>query len=91
MKQPAFDPDKEQIRAALDEINCNYKRRLQDEGYLTRMTEWVDGFQVCAFKKTDIRKCFVSTWCPYENQAWEEAFLWAVKERDNGNQGTDRV
>jgi hypothetical protein len=82
------DDDKEQIRAGLDAISAKYKRSLRDEGYYVRMTEWHEGFQVAAFKKTDVRKCYVSAWSTYENPAWEEVFLWAVKERENGNQGT---
>lgn len=70
-------------RAALDEIGARYKRAMQTQGYMVRMTEWHEGFQVCAFKRTDIRKCYVSTWCLYENQAWEEAFQWMMKESKN--------
>ena len=67
-------------RAALDEISARYKRAMQAQGYMVRMTEWHEGFQVCAFKRTDIRKCYVSSWCLYENIAWRETFEWAVKE-----------
>jgi hypothetical protein len=52
---------------------------MRAQGYLVRMTEWHDGFQVCVFKKTDIRKCYVTGWLPYENQAWLEAFEWVVQ------------
>ena len=77
--------DRNVLRQELDGTSMRLKRALQDWGYYVRMTQWHDGFQVCVFKKTDIRKSFVSEWRPYENQCWDDAWNWAnQQEKLNG-------
>jgi hypothetical protein len=45
---------------------------LQDAGFMIRMTEWHDGFQCCAFFRTDVRIGAVTAWMKTEREAWLE-------------------
>lgn len=51
------------------------KEELRRAGFYVRMTEWFDGFQVCAFQKIDLRNKHVSGWYAKESDAW-----WEVRE-----------
>lgn len=66
------DTQQDDLRVPLDEMAQEIKRRLQDAGFMVRMTEWHDGFQACAFKRGDVRTGHVSKWLPNEFQAYEE-------------------
>lgn len=81
------DPQtRREILGAMDERMGEMKRRMQDSGYLIRMTEWHEGFQTCLFKHNDFRDCFVSNWEPNEYLAWEAALGWLV---DNKKEKTE--
>ena len=51
------------------------KEAMRELGFYVRMTEWHEGFQVCAFKTTDIRKGYVSRWHETESAATRECLL----------------
>jgi hypothetical protein len=58
-----------------DGLTCFlYREELRKLGFMVRMTEWSEGFQVCAFWKTDTRKCFVSDWKKTELEATTQCF-----------------
>lgn len=59
---------------------------MRELGFYVRMTEWHDGFQVCAFKATDIRKGYVSSWCKTEKEAALECLQGVRKIVENTNE-----